>query len=89
MHQERCDHLYDLIAERPYSAYELALELWGDEATRQAALTISEVLGHVDLLLNDGRVSETTEPQGTVRFVATGQMSGKARVKTPDTPSRA
>jgi glyoxylase-like metal-dependent hydrolase (beta-lactamase superfamily II) len=89
MHQQRCDHLYDLIAERPYSAYELALELWGDEAPKQAALTISEVLGHVDLLLNDGRVSETTGPEGTIRFVATEQSSGDPSVTTPGTRSHA
>jgi hypothetical protein len=29
MHQPRCGHLYDLIVERPRSAYELAAELWG------------------------------------------------------------
>jgi len=89
MHQERCERLYDLIAERPYNAYELALELWGDEAAKQAALTISEVLGHVDLLLNDGRVFETTQPQGTICFVATEQLSGDPSVTTPGTRSRA
>jgi glyoxylase-like metal-dependent hydrolase (beta-lactamase superfamily II) len=89
MHQQRCDHLYDLIAERPHSAYELALELWGDEAPKQAALTISEVLGHVDLLLNDGRVSETTGPEGTIRFVATEQLADDPSVTTPGTRSRA
>jgi glyoxylase-like metal-dependent hydrolase (beta-lactamase superfamily II) len=89
MHQQRCDHLYDLIAERPYSAYELALELWGDEAPKQAALTISEVLGHVDILLNDGRVAETTGPEGTIRFVAAERLSGNPSVTTPGTRSRA
>jgi glyoxylase-like metal-dependent hydrolase (beta-lactamase superfamily II) len=89
MHQQRCEHLCDLIAERPYSAYELALELWGDEASKQAALTISEILGHVDLLLNDGRVAEAIGPKGTVRFAATERLSDKISVKTPDTSSRA
>lgn len=59
MHQQRRDHLHALIAQRPQSAYELAVELWGDDAARQAALTISKVLGHVDLRLNDGSVTET------------------------------
>jgi len=35
----------------------------------QAYLTLSEVLGHVDLLLDDGRVVEE-EADGVVRFVA-------------------
>ena len=32
--------------------------MWGNVAVTQAYLTLSEVLGHVDLLLNDGRVVE-------------------------------
>jgi hypothetical protein len=38
-------------------------------AVTQAYLTLSEVLGHVDLLLNDGRVLEHDEA-GVVRFAA-------------------
>ena len=36
----------------------------------QAYLTLSEVLGHVDLLLNEGRVREV-EHDGVARFEAT------------------
>jgi hypothetical protein len=39
-------------------------------AVTQAYLTLSEVLGHVDLLLNDGRAREEREG-GLVRFAAT------------------
>ena len=35
----------------------------------QAFLTLSEILGHTDLLLNEGRVSEV-EADGVVRFEA-------------------
>ena len=35
----------------------------------QAYLTLSEVLGHTDLLLNEGRVRELEE-DGVVRFEA-------------------
>jgi hypothetical protein len=35
----------------------------------QACLTLSEILGHVDLLLDDGRVVEE-EADGVVHFVA-------------------
>ena len=38
-------------------------------AVTQAYLTLSEVLGHVDLLLRDGLVREE-ERDGVVRFVA-------------------
>ena len=37
----------------------------------QAYLTLSEVLGHVDLLVADGRVVEQGE-DGVVRFAAAG-----------------
>ena len=43
--------------------------MWGNVAVTQAYLTLSEVLGHVDLLLDDGRVVEE-ERDGVVRFHA-------------------
>jgi glyoxylase-like metal-dependent hydrolase (beta-lactamase superfamily II) len=58
LHRRRADKIHRLIAERPRSAYEIAQALWGNIAVTQAYLTLSEVLGHVDLLLNDGRVRE-------------------------------
>jgi hypothetical protein len=67
-HEKRRDKLEGLIAEQPRSAYELARELWGNVAVTQAYLTISEVLGHVDLLLNAGRVQELTGDDGVTRF---------------------
>ena len=70
MHERRADKLYGLIAERPRNAYELAQEMWGNVAVTQAFLTLSEVLGHVDLLIEEGRVSER-EAGGVMRFEAT------------------
>ena len=69
MHERRARKLHRLIAERPRTAHELAQELWGNVAVTQAYLTLSEVLGHVDLLLDDGRVVER-ESGGVVRFEA-------------------
>jgi glyoxylase-like metal-dependent hydrolase (beta-lactamase superfamily II) len=69
MHQRRTDKLHGLIAARPRTAYELAQELWGNVAVTQAYLTLSEVLGHVDLLLAEGRVAEELD-RGVVRFAA-------------------
>jgi uncharacterized protein YycO len=45
----------------------------GNVAVTQAFLTLSEVLGHVDLLIDAGRVRECDE-DGVVRFEAS---SGK------------
>jgi glyoxylase-like metal-dependent hydrolase (beta-lactamase superfamily II) len=61
MHQRRADKIHGLIAQRPFSAYEIAQELWGNVAVTQAYLTLSEVLGHLDLLLADGRARELRE----------------------------
>jgi glyoxylase-like metal-dependent hydrolase (beta-lactamase superfamily II) len=69
LHRRRADKLHGLISERSRTAYELAQALWGNIAVTQAYLTLSEVLGHTDLLLNDGRVREVEE-DGVVRFEA-------------------
>jgi glyoxylase-like metal-dependent hydrolase (beta-lactamase superfamily II) len=58
MHERRADKLYGLIAQQPRNAYELAQEMWGNVAVTQAFLTLSEVLGHVDVLTDEGRVRE-------------------------------
>ena len=70
LHRRRAEKIHRLIASRPQTAYEIAHELWGNVAVTQAFLTLSEVLGHVDLLLADGRVLEE-EKDGVVRFGAT------------------
>jgi glyoxylase-like metal-dependent hydrolase (beta-lactamase superfamily II) len=69
MHRRRAEKIHRLIAAEPRTAHEIAQELWGNVAVTQAYLTLSEVLGHVDLLLQDGRVSEH-EHEGVVRFEA-------------------
>jgi glyoxylase-like metal-dependent hydrolase (beta-lactamase superfamily II) len=67
LHRRRAERIRRLIASQPRSAHEIAQELWGNVAVTQAYLTLSEVLGHVDLLLRDGSVSEE-ERDGVVRF---------------------
>jgi glyoxylase-like metal-dependent hydrolase (beta-lactamase superfamily II) len=72
MHRRRADKVLGLIADRPRTAYELAQEMWGNVAVTQAFLTLSEVVGHVDLLVDAGLVREV--PDGdVVRFEATGE----------------
>jgi glyoxylase-like metal-dependent hydrolase (beta-lactamase superfamily II) len=58
MHARRAEKIHRLVAERPRTAYEVAQALWGNIAVTQAFLTLSEVLGHMDLLLAEGRVRE-------------------------------
>jgi glyoxylase-like metal-dependent hydrolase (beta-lactamase superfamily II) len=69
MHCRRAEKIHDLIAAQPRTAHEIAQELWGNVAVTQAYLTLSEVLGHVDLLLRDALVVEA-EAGGIVRFQA-------------------
>jgi glyoxylase-like metal-dependent hydrolase (beta-lactamase superfamily II) len=69
LHRRRADKIHRLLAEQPRSAYEIAQALWGNIAVTQAYLTLSEVLGHLDVLANEGRVQET-EREGVVVFEA-------------------
>ncbi|MEA2301380.1 MAG: hypothetical protein QOE44_1915 [Solirubrobacteraceae bacterium] len=70
LHDRRAEKILGLIEAGPATAYELAQALWGNVAVTQAYLTLSEVLGHADLLLGDGRIRETVA-DGVVRFAAT------------------
>jgi glyoxylase-like metal-dependent hydrolase (beta-lactamase superfamily II) len=71
LHDRRAEKIHGLIAAAPRTAHEIALQLWGNIAVTQAYLTLSEVLGHVGLLLADGRIAEQ-ESDGVVRFTAMG-----------------
>jgi glyoxylase-like metal-dependent hydrolase (beta-lactamase superfamily II) len=73
MHQRRAEKLYGLIAERSRTGHELAQALWGDVAVTQAFLTLSEVIGHVDLLVNAGHVREVEDGE-VVRYEATADI---------------
>jgi glyoxylase-like metal-dependent hydrolase (beta-lactamase superfamily II) len=69
-YERRKEKLYRLVAERPRSGYELAQAMWGNVAVTQAYLTLSEVIGHADLLVNEGRVREADDG-AVIRYEAT------------------
>jgi glyoxylase-like metal-dependent hydrolase (beta-lactamase superfamily II) len=71
LHERRAAKIGRLLQSGPKSAYEIAQALWGNVAVTQAYLTLSEVLGHVDLLSERGDISES-ETGGVVRFSASG-----------------
>ncbi len=71
MHRRRAEKIRGLIEGEPLSAHEIAQRLWGNVAVTQAYLTLSEVLGHADLLLEEGSAVEE-ERDGVVRFRASG-----------------
>ncbi|HEX5982881.1 MAG TPA: MBL fold metallo-hydrolase [Solirubrobacterales bacterium] len=60
-HDRRKEKIHRLIAEHPRTGYEIAQALWGNVAVTQAFLTLSEVIGHADLLVNEGRVREVDD----------------------------
>jgi glyoxylase-like metal-dependent hydrolase (beta-lactamase superfamily II) len=69
-HERRKEKIYRLIAERPRSGFDIAQAIWGNVAVTQAFLTLSEVIGHADLLVNEGRVREG-EDAGVILYEAT------------------
>ena len=73
LHRRRAEKLYRLIAEEPRTGHELAQALWGDVAVTQAFLTLSEVIGHVDLLVNAGYVREVEDGR-VLRYEATAEI---------------
>jgi glyoxylase-like metal-dependent hydrolase (beta-lactamase superfamily II) len=79
MHQRRAEKLYALIAEESRTGHDLAQAIWGDVAVTQAFLTLSEVIGHVDLLINAGHVREVEEG-GVLRYEATGDLGGDPQI---------
>ncbi len=70
-HDRRKEKIHRLIAEQPRSGYELAQAIWGNVAVTQAFLTLSEVIGHADLLVNEGRVREVGDGE-VIRYETTG-----------------
>lgn len=69
MHERRARKLHRLLKDGALTAYELALRMWGNVAVTQVYLTISEVLGHLDLLAHEGLLREVADGE-VVRFQA-------------------
>lgn len=70
-HERRARKIAGLLAQRPKTAFEIAQDMWGNVAVTQAYLTLSEVVGHLDLLVERGAVAEH-EDDGVVRFAPAG-----------------
>jgi glyoxylase-like metal-dependent hydrolase (beta-lactamase superfamily II) len=69
MHERRARRVRAMLDAGPATAYEMASEMWGNIAVTQAYLTLSEIIGHLDLLVADGSVTEDASGPVT-RFVA-------------------
>ena len=75
LHSRRAEKIWRMLDASPLTAYEIALQMWGNVAVTQAYLTLSEVLGHLDLLVRDGRAREL-ESGEIVRFEAASRTQG-------------
>lgn len=74
MHDRRARRVLAMLESSPgrqATAYELASQMWGNVAVTQAYLTISELIGHLDLLVSDGRATEDAAGSVT-RFAPAG-----------------
>jgi hypothetical protein len=69
MHRRRAARVHQILGGQPLTAYEIALQMWGNVAVTQAYLTLSEVLGHLDLLVEGGQAVEHAG-DGVSRFEA-------------------
>jgi glyoxylase-like metal-dependent hydrolase (beta-lactamase superfamily II) len=66
-YERRAAKILGILGQGPATGFEIAQAMWGNIAVTQAYLTLSEVLGHIDMLLNRGQVVEH-EDDGVIRF---------------------
>jgi glyoxylase-like metal-dependent hydrolase (beta-lactamase superfamily II) len=76
LHDRRARKLGRMLTDGPLSAYEIAQRMWGNVAVTQAFLTLSEVLGHLDLLIDAGTVRERDDGP-LARFELTGEPAAQ------------
>jgi hypothetical protein len=65
-HRRRCQRILTVLEEGPAHAYGIAKHLWSARTVaEQPVLVVWEVLGHLDLLLDEGKVSEQVLDDGS------------------------
>ena len=85
-HRRRCERIAAVLESGPRTAYSIAGELWSARTvSEQPLLVVWEVLGHLDLLLDAGLVSERIADDGTARFQLTsaGRRAGAPLSRPP------
>jgi glyoxylase-like metal-dependent hydrolase (beta-lactamase superfamily II) len=66
-HERRARKVRDVL-ERPMTASEIAGALWANLPVAQTYLALSEVIGHLDMLIEAGEVEIEPEAEGVVRY---------------------
>jgi glyoxylase-like metal-dependent hydrolase (beta-lactamase superfamily II) len=76
-HDRRCEDILATLHDGPATAYEIATALWPEQTvSEQPLLVVWEVLGHLDLLLDAGRVHEQVTQDGSTYGVASFALAG-------------
>jgi glyoxylase-like metal-dependent hydrolase (beta-lactamase superfamily II) len=74
-HSARLDRITEIVETGADTAYAIAQALWSEEvAATQTVLAIWEVLGHLDILVTRGTLSEDVDPAGAHSFHPTGAL---------------
>ncbi len=63
-HEKRAQKMLSALDAGPANALQVAQAIWGEVAAAQPFLTFSEVLGHMDVLAEEGHVVETLSADG-------------------------
>lgn len=69
-HAKRADRIAHLLTDEPQSVFTIASQLWKGVPLIQPYLTCSEVIGHLDLLIDEGRAAGAPAGKGIDGFVA-------------------
>ena len=70
-HDRRCERIVEALRSGRASAFEIATHMWpARTVSEQPLLVVWEVLGHLDLLLDAGRVEERVTEDGSAHGVA-------------------
>ena len=85
-HDRRKQRILEEIRRGPISGGDLVARLWPGLPPDQLYLALSEVLGHVDLLVADGAVAERTR-NGRVDLVATADDRSRPSPAVEDAPA--
>jgi glyoxylase-like metal-dependent hydrolase (beta-lactamase superfamily II) len=84
-HERRCERIVEVLAGGRASAFEIATHLWSPRTvSEQPLLVVWEVLGHLDLLLDAGRVEERVTADGSTYGAASFALA--ATTTTIHTP---
>jgi glyoxylase-like metal-dependent hydrolase (beta-lactamase superfamily II) len=74
-HSDRLDRIAEHVEAGCATAFDIARRLWSEEtAETQPVLTVWEVLGHLDILVNRGTVLEQVDGRGRHTFLPRGAV---------------